>query len=410
MNNFSDQTRLPLRKKPPLSRLRIIVTGYMFRFPLGGNAWVYLQYVLGFSRLGHEVIYVEEVGGSAGCCYDPNRNVSDNNYEYALEFADTTFERYSLSNNWAIYDAYRELWVGPCSGRILDVCASADLFVSVSGVDKLRPWFENISVRVLVDTDPVFTQIRNLTDLSWHEDTARYTTHLSFGENIARGASEVPDDGFPWQATRPPIVLEVWPVTCGRPKGMYRTVMKWESYEGRRYADKYYGMKAEAIEPYIGLPRETASLFELAVTVGAETTEKLLNGGWNLGDPLKATRDLATYQSYIQASKAEFSVAKHGYVVSRSGWFSDRSAAYLASGRPVVVQETGFSDWLEVGAGVFAFSSEKQAVTGINEINAKYEYHCRAAREIAIAYFDANEVLSRIIETAFSSKMRSFGM
>jgi hypothetical protein len=162
-------------------------------------------------------------------------------------------------------------------------------------------------------------------------------------------------------------------------------------------------MKSEAFLSYVGLPERAGRIFELAVGSASAPRELLRRKGWGLRDPLEATRDPWTYEDFIRRSKAEFGVVKHGYVVSRSGWFSERSACYLASGRPVLMQETGFSDWLPTGAGVFSFTTPEEALAGIQEINSHYENHCCAAREVAEAYFDARKVLSELIERAMNS-------
>jgi hypothetical protein len=175
--------------------------------------------------------------------------------------------------------------------------------------------------------------------------------------------------------------------------------MQWESYPGCEYNGKHYGMKSESFQSYLDLPARAGPIFELAV--GGEAAGKLLSSkGWKIRDPLAVSRDPCSYEGFLRESKAEFSVAKHAYVVSRSGWFSERSAAYLASGRPVVVQETGFSEWLPIGAGVVPFSSPEEALTGIAEVNSRYEFHCKAARDIAEEYFDARKILPDLIEKA----------
>jgi hypothetical protein len=182
--------------------------------------------------------------------------------------------------------------------------------------------------------------------------------------------------------------------------------MQWESYPAREYRGKRYGLKAASFEPYVALPRSTGPLLELALGTPSAPRDLLRTNGWSLRDPLDVTRDPWTYQRYIQRSKGEFSVAKHGYVTARSGWFSERSAAYLASGRPVLAQETGFSDWMETSSGVAAFETPEQAVAGLHEVSRRYEFHCNAAREVAQEYFDSGKVLSRLIELSGSAEAR----
>ncbi len=379
--------------------------GYIVRGPLGGLAWHHLQYVMGLARVGHDVYFAEDSGDSPWCCYDPTRHVTDADPTYGLEFARTTFERVGLAGRWAYYDAHTGRWLGPCADRILEVCASADLLLNLSEVNPLRSWFSRIPARGLVDTDPVFTQIQHLTDERARNLALGHTSFFSFAENIGSERCTIPDDGLPWQATRQPIVLDAWPVTRGRADGKFTTVMQWDSYAAREYDGVRYGMKSDSFGPYLDLPRKAGRIFELAV--GGSTAHDLLVGrGWVVRNPLDATRDPWVYQRYIAESKAEFSVAKHGYVVTRSGWFSERSAAYLASGRPALLQETGFSDWLPTGAGVLAFSSAEEALAGIAAIDGRYESHCEAARALAEQYFDARQVLPRLIERAMNAAPR----
>jgi hypothetical protein len=382
------------------NRLRIIVLGYIVRGPLGGLAWHHLQYVVGLAQLGHDVYFLED-SDEYPSCYNPATNTTEIDPTYGLQFAAHVFGRVALAERWAYYNAHSSRWFGPCAARIDDLCATADLLLNLSGVNPLRAWFTEIPVRVLIDTDPAFTQIRHLTDLAARRQALQHTAFLSFAENIT-GSSDIPDDGLPWQATRQPIVLEAWPLTPGPAQGKFTTILQWESYPALNYEDRRYGMKSDSFEPYLDLPKRTGSIFELAIGSSTAPREQLISKGWLLCDPLEITRDPWIYQRYLQQSKAEFTVAKHGYVVSRSGWFSERSACYLASGRPVVIQETGFSDWLQTGTGVISFNTPEEALMGIEEINSRYEFHCRAARAIAEEYFDARKVLSRLVQHAIS--------
>lgn len=391
-----------LRERMMREQLRIVVTGYILRWPLGGNAWPYLQYVLGLARMGHEVYYVEESGESPYCCYDVDTGESNSDPSYGLRFTSAAFDSVGLGSSWAYYDAHQDEWHGPCASQILGVCRSADLLLRLPAIaDFLRPWLAEIPVRALIDTDPVFTQLRHLRDPEALSDARRYNAWFSFGENIFRGTAQVPDDGLPWRATRQPVVLDAWKVTPGQPAARFTSVLKWESYRDGHCDGVHYGMKAESFAPYMDLPQSVSVALELAV--GGDTTPKaeLKENGWVVQNPVEVTRDLWSYQDYIRRSTAEFSIAKSGYVVSRSGWFSERSAVYLASGRPVVAQDTGFGDWLETGSGIVGFATPKQAITAIEEINTRYAFHCNAARELATEYFDATKVLAALIDSAF---------
>jgi len=382
--------------------LRIVVLGYVVRGPLGGLAWHHLQYVLGLARLGHDVCFVED-SDDYPACYDPTQNAVGTDPTYGLKFTADAFEKLGLGARWAYHDAHTSRWSGPFAEDVLDFCASADLLLNLSGVNPLRPWLLEIPARTFVDTDPAFTQIRHLTDPAARELATQHTSFFSFAENINSAASLVPDDGFRWQPTRQPVVLDAWPVTPGRPDGKWTTVMQWDSYAAREYGGRRYGMKSESFGKFVDLPRLAGSVFELSLGSATAPRALLEDKGWMLRDPLEVTRDPWTYQRYLQESKAEFSVAKHGYVVSRSGWFSERSAAYLASSRPVLAQETGFSAWLPAGAGLLHFSTLDEALAGIEEINRRYDFHCRAARDVAEEFFDARKILPRLIERAFNT-------
>jgi hypothetical protein len=382
-----------------------VVLGYLVRGPLGGMAWHHLQYVAGLARLGHDVMFVED-SDDYESCFDPERGTMGTDPAYGLRFAADALGRLGLGDRWAYFDAHTGRWLGPGSGRVLEFCSSAELLINVSGVNPLRPWVREIPARALIDTDPVFTQVRHLTDPAMRRAAEHHTAFFTFGENIPGVDSDVPDDGLPWQATRQPVVFDAWSLTPGPPGGKFTTVMQWDSYPAREYGGRRFGMKSESFEPYADLPRRAAGAFELALGGPSAPSESLRSRGWSVVDPRGPTRDPWTYQQYIRGSKAEFSVAKQGYVASRSGWFSERSAVYLASGRPVITQETGFSGHLPTGDGLLAFGDPDGAAAAVDEVNRRYDHHCRAAREVAAAYFDSDLTLTRLIDAASGGPTR----
>ena len=379
------------------SSLRIVVLGYIVRGPMGGLVWHHLQYVMGLARLGHDVYFLED-SDDYPSCYDPQRQTTDRNPDYGLRFTGQVFQQVGLGERWAYYDAHTACWLGPCAARAGEICQGADLLLNLSGVNPLRPWFLQVPQRVLVDTDPVFTQVRHLIDPASRETALQHTAFFSFGENIASESGRIPDDQLNWLPTRQPVVLDAWPATPGPRDGKFTTVMQWDSYQTCAYDGVEYGMKSASFGPFMELPAGTGQALELALGSDAAPRERLREAGWSLRNPLEVTRDPSSYRHYIQQSKAEFSVAKHGYVVSHSGWFSERSACYLASGRPVLVQDTGFTDWLASDGGVVAFSTPEEALAGIEVINSDYDYHCRCARELVHTYFDARQVLASLIQ------------
>ena len=380
--------------------MNIIVLGYIVRGPIGGLAWHHLQYVIGLVNLGHNVYFFED-SDDYPSCYDPGKNLTGTNPDYGLEFAGEAFGRIGLGNKWVYHDAHTGRWLGPVAEKWPALCESADLLLNISGVNPLRPWFLGIPERALIDTDPVFTQLRHLSDRSARQRAAKHTAFFSFGENIVSGSCSIPSDGFPWLPTRQPIVMEAWPVTAGPDDGVFTTVMLWDSYKPVQYKGTLYGMKSESFTPFMDLPAYTEAWLELCVGSPSAPRNLLRQKGWLLSDPMKITRDPWSYQRYIQSSKGEFTIAKQGYVVSRCGWFSERSAAYLASGRPVVTQETGFSEWLESGLGILAFNNFEEAVDCLADVSSHYKHHSRAARDVAEKYFDSRIVLQKLLDDIF---------
>jgi hypothetical protein len=380
-----------------LNRLRIVVLGYIVRGPVGGMAWHHLQYVLGLKSLGHDVLFIED-SDDFPSCYDPSRHVVDCNPEYGLRFTKNAFDVLGMDESWAYYDAYKGIWRGPGADVALKFCSTADLAINVSGVNPLRPWTLSIARRAFIDTDPLFTQVRHLNDAGKRQLAENHTHHFTFGECIGSVDCVVPDDGFVWTATRQPVALNAWRPSGGSSDRPFTTVMQWDSYPSARFAGATFGMKSESFRRFTSLPGLVAETLEIALGGHAAPRDELRASGWQLTDPLDVAIDPRAYQRYIAESKAEFSVAKHGYVKSRCGWFSERSACYLASGRPVVVQDTGFSRFLPTGRGLLAFSDIESAAAAVGEVAAHYGDHCQAAREICEAYFDSGDVLSLLLE------------
>jgi len=387
------------------SKLRILVLGYIVRRPLGGGTWPTLQYTLGLKQLGHDVYFLED-SEDYPCCYDPSRHITDENPTFGLAYAADVFNRTGLGSCWAYHDAHKQQWHGPCKDRINEICSTADLLLNIANLNTIRPWLADVPHRAYIDIDPAFEQIRQITDRDRRSRARRHTAFFTIGENIARGTARVPDDGIPWQSTRNPVVLDCWPVTPAPRTGKFSTVMLWDSYPARDLGEFHFGMKSESFGPYLDLPDRVDAVMEMALGGPTAPRRELAEKGWSILDPLLPTKDPWTYQQYIQESRAEFTVAKHGYVVSNCGWFSERSANYLASGRPVITQETGFSEWLPAGEGVLSFSSREEALEAIHRLDSDFDHHCRRAREVAKEYFDSHRLLSRLVDLAMEKTWR----
>jgi len=386
------------------SRLRVLVLGYIVRRPLGGGTWPTLQYALGLARLGHEVYFLEDSDDYLGC-YDPSRHVTDADPSFGLRYAKTVFERVGLGSKWAYYDAHTGVWHGPCSDRVLKICANADLLLNVSGINPIRPWLAGVPRRAYIDTDPAFEQVRQLTDEHRRALALQHNVFFTLGENIPAGKAErLPEPTLIWRATRQPVVLDAWPVTEPPADGRFTTVMLWHSYRTREYQGQVFGMKSDSFRDFFDLPMRTDSALEIAVGGPDVPRDSLRRNGWSVINPLGPTEDPWTYQCYLRESKGEFTVAKHGYVTSYCGWFSERSAHYLASGRPVITQETGFSEWLPTGEGLFSFHSVDQALDALEQVESDLARHGRSARAIAEEYFDSDRVLTDFVEAAMCAE------
>ena len=383
------------------SSLRIVVMGYVVRGPLAGPTWHHLQYVRGLVELGHEVWYLEDSEDYAAC-YDPAQQIVTADPSYGLAYAQRVFDRMGpgLGQRWAYFDAMQNIWHGPAGANMPAICRDADLLLNVSGVNALRPWVAQIPHRVLIDTDPVFMQVDILNDAPRRRFAEAHTAFFTYGESFGLPGCTMPDDGLPWRPTRQPVVLSAWVPTPGPADGRYTTVLLWDSYDVREWQGHRWGMKSVEMERVLDMPARCGHRFEMALGGPTAPHNRLAALGWHTADPLAITCDPWDYQAYLRQSKAEFSVAKHGYVASGSGWFSERSASYMALGRPVVVQETGFSRHLPTGEGVLSFTTLDEAVAAVAEVDANYARHVDAARAVIESHFDARQVLARLVEQA----------
>jgi hypothetical protein len=381
------------------SSLRIIVTGLIAQYPLGGVTWDYVQYVVGLAKLGHDVFYFEDTGQwpfnpidirlGADCVY---------NVAYLVD----VLKRFGLEDRWAYRFPWQSKWYGLSDARRREVLASSDLLINVSGTLARPDEYRQIPRLAYIDSDPVFTQLklaRGQQDLRKLVD--EHDIHFSFGE---RYSTLIPDTGHHWHPTRQPIVLSEWRPNQPR-RNVFTTVMNWTSYKPVTFKGRTYGQKDIEFKRFIDLPSLVSSTnMELAVNAGKfrRTPYDLLrHKGWHIVDPSKVCPDLDSYRSYVESSLAEWSVAKHAYVVGQMGWFSCRSACYLAAGRPVVVQDTGHV--IPTGQGILNFRTLEEAAAQIRAIQDDYVHHSQSARAAAEEYFDSNRVLSNLIDVATRS-------
>ena len=378
------------------SRLRIIVTGLIAQYPLGGVTWDYLQYVLGLSRLGHDVYYLEDTGQWP---YNPLEGGVAKDCSYNVGYLASVMDFFGLADNWMYRFPWENQWFGISAKRRGEIFKTADLLINVSGTLDNPAEYRSVKRMAYIDSDPGFTQVklaRGQADFRRVVDT--HDVQFSFGECLS---DKVPDTGHNWRPTRQPIVLSEWHPATPR-RETYTTVMNWTSYKPVSFNGQIYGQKDIEFERFLDLPSMVPDTeLEIAINEGKTRRtprKRLSHKGWRVVDPDEVCPDLESYRSYIESSKAEWSTAKNGYIVGQTGWFSCRSACYLAAGRPVIVQDTGFDQVIPVGEGILAFSSMDEAIDAINKVETDYRHHALAAREIAEQYFDSERVLTRLIE------------
>ena len=365
---------------------------HLVRYPLGGHLWHHLQYLIGLRRLGHDVTAFEHYGWP-GSCYDPVADAMTSDPSYGIAFLREQLEPHGL-DRWT-YIAEDGTAHGLSREELAQACAEADLLINLSNVT----WASEATLarrRVLVDTDPVFTQ------LGGHGAAALedHHVHFTFAERVHHRGCDMPTAGVRWLPTRQPVVLDLWPVAHGGDDGPLSTVGNWRPYEEASHTGRVYGHKDREFGPYLTLPSHAAPPLEAKVNAPGDVRQALRDHGWRVGDPLDVTMSAGDYQAYLRASLGEFSVAKHAYVSTRCGWFSDRSAGYLASGRPVVLQDTGYSAVLPTGEGLLPFTSPGECVAQVERLAADPGRHRRAARALAEEHFEAGRVLGDLLERA----------
>ena len=382
------------------SSLRIIVSGLIVQYPLGGVTWDYLQYVVGLKRLGHDVYYLEDTGlwpyhpGEDGLAREPT---------YHVAYLSEIMSRYGLGDRWAYCFPHETQWFGLPDVDRATLLESADLLINVSCALQRPSRFGHIGRTALIDTDPVFTQVklaRGQNDFRTAVDA--HDIHFSYGECLP-GAT--PETGHRWHPMRKPILLSEWTPLAPH-RDVYTTVMNWTSFNDLTFNGQRYGQKDAEFVHFFDLPGKVAPAV-LEMAVGAGKTRRvprdlLVHKGWRVVDPSDVCASFDAYRDYIEGSKAEWTVAKQGYVVGQSGWFSGRSACYLAAGRPTVVQDTGFGPVLPCGEGILAFRTFEEAVDAIRRVEDDYQRHAVAARSIAETYFDSDKVLSRLVAVAMN--------
>jgi hypothetical protein len=368
---------------------RVVVAGALAnKAGSAGEAWVRMSWVRGLQALGLDVWFVEEL------------SAAPEDDSPALAWFRSVTERFGLRDRAALLAAGEAL-AGPPLDELVGVAEEATL-VNISGHLALPRLFGAFRRRAMVDIDPGFTQF-------WHAagnpgaKVAEHELHFTIGELIGTPGCPIPTGGIDWRPVRQPVTLEDWPVVDGE-RDRFTSVGTWRGPFGPvEHEGRTFGLKLHEFRKVIALPRRSPHRFELALDIhpaDAPDLEALHGHGWRIADPRAVAGDPDAFRAYVQGSGAEFSVAQGVYVDTGCGWFSDRTVRYLASGKPTLVQDTGFSRILPAGEGVVPFQSLDEAVAGAADIVARYPEHSAAARRVAEEHFAAERVLARFCEEA----------
>lgn len=366
----------------------------MVRYPLGGMlSWV-LQYLVGFQRLGHEVWFVEK-SGYPNACYDPRHDVMTDDASYGLAVVSDLLAQHEIQH-WCFVDQAGR-YHGTPRPQIEAAFREADLFLDMGTHGAWMPEAVATRCRVLNDGEPGFTQMRMELRQANGEVLPAYDHYYTTGANIGTPQSTAPTAGQTWRHLFHPVVPALFAVTPLPTRALFSTVMNWQSHARLQYQGKVFGQKDLAFATFMELPGRVAAQMEVAVHGKGVPLERLETEGWQVRDAHQATISVPAFYDHITRATGEFSVCKQVFVATRSGWFSDRSAAYLASGRPVVLQDTGFSAHLPCGDGLFAVTTLDQAEAAIDSILTDPQHHSRRARELAMECLDARRLLGRFL-------------
>jgi hypothetical protein len=366
-----------------MSRGRITVAGSIAQKPgQAGHAWQFLQYLLGLRRLGWDVLFVDRVDGAAD-----------------VRWLEQVMSAAGLGDAWtAILDDGRH--AGVSRAATLRHVRDADLLINIMGFLDDEELLGAARRRVFLDTDPGFGQMWRALGLA--DVFAGHDDVVTIGERIGRPGCSIPTCGLEWITTPQPVVLSRWTPAPPPERMTFTSVGRWRgAYGPIDFEGVRYGLRVHEFRRFAGLPAATGARFELALDIHPDETADLgllRDGGWTLVDPARAAGSIDTYRSFIAGSAAELMVAKGMYVASASGWMSERSLCYLASGRPVLAQDTGLGELYPTGEGLLTFSTLDEAATGVRAIRDDYARHARAARELAEAHFDSDKVLGRLLD------------
>ena len=387
-------------------RGRVVLLHFVGQMPLAGIAWQAINHLVGLEKLGYEAWYVEDHGANP---YDPRISSVVMNCDYNVAYLRAAMERHGFAGRWAYWDAINDAYHGLTREAVGQLYAEADGLINLCGATRLRDEHLRCPVRIMIDTDPVFEQIKYAkADAAARSYLDAHTHFFTYGVNLGTEVCQVPLCGVPWRPTRPPVDLDLWPSAADSSEReeppCFTTIATWEN-KGKNIefdGTDYLWSKHVNFIIFLDLPRHRPqTCFQMAMLPPDEAVRHHVEAaGWSLVDPRPVSAGMAEYQSFIAGSRGEFTVAKDIYVRPNSGWFSDRAVCYLASGRPVVTMRTGFESHCPVGEGLFDYATHPEALAAIDAIASDYARHSRAARDVAGDCFGAGRVLAELLNDA----------
>jgi len=376
------------RRGGPVTPERIVVAGSLAqRACRGGHTWVFLQYLLGFRRLGFDVLFLDWMTPEMGPGAEASR------------YSRAVMERFGLQDHYCLMDAEGEAIAGINRRHAIERTTASLLLININGFLADPELLGAAPRRVYLDIDPGFGQMWREQGL--HDAFAGHEIFVTIAEKIGRPGCRIPTCGLEWVTTRQPVVLDQWPSRPGQ-GGAFTSIGAWRGpFAPIEFDGTSFGLRVHEFRKFAGLPKLTRQKFEIALEIHDTEVgdrELLRQGGWRLLDPLAVAGSPDDYRDFIGRARAELMVAKGMYVETRGGWFSDRSACYLASGRPVIAQDTGLAGLYPLGDGLLAFHTLEEATAAVESVSADYSRHARAAREIAEAEFGSDRVLTALLE------------
>jgi hypothetical protein len=388
-----------------MQKKKIIVMGFMAGCPIAGVVWQHVHYIVGLQRLGHEVYYIED---SARLPYDPVAYEVNESYRYAAKILKQLASEFGFEGRWAYCARY--LKTPECAGlsleRVRELYVEADAILNVCGAQEMNEDLLKSDRMIYVESDPGVEQMKVDNAGGVQPDYLKQHHALfTFGELVGTPDFVVPTHGVRWLSTRQPVVTDFWKTDgAPRPGARFTSVANWNT-SGRKdvvwRGSNYLWSKSLEFLKFVEAPVRSGEAFELATEIKDEhALNRFKSNNWEFTDPNPISINMHQYCDYLRGSKGEFTVAKDQYVRLHTGWFSDRTACYLACGRPAITQETQFTKLYGGKMGLLAFETLDEIAEAVRSINLDYAAHCKAAYEIAAEVFEATKVLESLLDRA----------